>query len=399
MVTLVKHEWHSHDRQYAIELDEALLSEIYPDLDDDEIANMLEQIENGDITVDEVVEAAYENDVELEWDFQYDDCWTDRKGGYDVTYELGDDSSWHEPEKEPDPTHKCTKCKWKGSKYETQTQYLREDGTVIENYFESDEDSHSTKDVCPMCDSELELTEEGARKEEEYKKLVAELDSMDVEEDDSTIESTHPAGEYTIRIWGRTREIGVGKITKEQYDYWSDEEREYDLAEALNENFDYDENETPEKARFESPYYDYNEVHSIYGFDDDDTVMTITNSDGEEIYNGSLISFFDEVHGEEDSRWEVSDETEELYPQYLGKGYFVYWTQGGKGSCLQTTIDTGTDEFDLKKLRYKYWDVEGNSIVTNLEYNGQELYDEGMDSEHDNWRGQWSDYSVHWNKE
>ena len=32
MVTIVKHEWHQHDRQYAIELDEALLSEIYPDL-------------------------------------------------------------------------------------------------------------------------------------------------------------------------------------------------------------------------------------------------------------------------------------------------------------------------------------------------------------------------------
>ena len=38
MVTIVKHEWHQHDRQYAIELDEALLSEIYPDLDEDEIS-------------------------------------------------------------------------------------------------------------------------------------------------------------------------------------------------------------------------------------------------------------------------------------------------------------------------------------------------------------------------
>ncbi len=176
MVTLVKHEWHQHDRQYAIELDEALLSEIYPDLDDDEIANMLEQIENGEISVDEVIEAAYDNDVEIEWDFQYDDCWTDRKGGYEITYELGDESSWIEPDKEPEPTHKCTKCRWTGSKYQTQTQYLREDGTVIENYFESDEDSHSTKDVCPMCDSDVELTEEGKTQDQHYKDLMAELD-------------------------------------------------------------------------------------------------------------------------------------------------------------------------------------------------------------------------------
>ena len=179
MVTLVKHEWHQVDSQFALELDEALLSEIYPDLDDDEIANMLEQIENGEISVDEVVEAAYDNDVELNWDRQYDDWWTDRKGGYDVTYELGDESSWHEPDAPPEPTHKCTKCRWTGSKYETANQYLREDGSVISDYFESDEDSHSTRDVCPMCDSDVELTEEGQKREEEYKKLMAELGNMD----------------------------------------------------------------------------------------------------------------------------------------------------------------------------------------------------------------------------
>ena len=33
MVTIVKHEWHSHDRQYAIELDEAQLQEIYPEME------------------------------------------------------------------------------------------------------------------------------------------------------------------------------------------------------------------------------------------------------------------------------------------------------------------------------------------------------------------------------
>ena len=38
MVTIVKHEWHQTDRQYAMEIDEDLLSEIYPDLDEDEIA-------------------------------------------------------------------------------------------------------------------------------------------------------------------------------------------------------------------------------------------------------------------------------------------------------------------------------------------------------------------------
>ena len=90
MVTIVKHEWHQVDSQFEISLDESLLSEIYPDLDEDEISEKLAQIESGEISVDEIVEEALNNNVDLEWDRTYDDWWTERKGGYEVTYELGE---------------------------------------------------------------------------------------------------------------------------------------------------------------------------------------------------------------------------------------------------------------------------------------------------------------------
>ena len=91
MVTLVKHEWHSVDSQFEIELDEDLLSEIYPDLDEDEITALLKQIEDGEVDIDEVIDEASANDVDVEWDRVYDDWWTERKGGYDVTYEVKSD--------------------------------------------------------------------------------------------------------------------------------------------------------------------------------------------------------------------------------------------------------------------------------------------------------------------
>ncbi len=56
MVTVVKHEWHQVDSQFAFELEKDLLEEIYPDMDEDEITSMLEQIENGEISVDELSE-------------------------------------------------------------------------------------------------------------------------------------------------------------------------------------------------------------------------------------------------------------------------------------------------------------------------------------------------------
>jgi hypothetical protein len=72
-------------------LDEATLAEIYPDLDEDEVSVLMAQIEAGEIDIEDLVNDAMDNDVDLEWDRTYDDWWTERKGGFEVTYELGDD--------------------------------------------------------------------------------------------------------------------------------------------------------------------------------------------------------------------------------------------------------------------------------------------------------------------
>lgn len=167
MVTIVKHEWHSVDSQFAFELDETILSEIYPDKDEDEISELLVQIETGYVSVEDIVNDAWENGVEIEWDRQYDDWYSDRKGGYEITYELGDEDSWHTPPEEKPPTHKCTKCRWKGGRYDSATLYHRADNSVIENYYDTEEECDHTSDVCPMCDSTLELTEEGIKDEQE----------------------------------------------------------------------------------------------------------------------------------------------------------------------------------------------------------------------------------------
>lgn len=167
MVTLVKHEWHQVDAQFAYELDADKLSEIYPELDESEIEAMLQQIADGEVDLECLLQDAYDNDVEIEWDRQYDDWWTDRKGGYEVTFEVGDDSSWVDNTPEPD-THKCTKCKWTGGSYDGAWVWEDKDGKELEE----------SKQVCPMCDSDLELTPEGVVAEEEKKKRMAEIDAM-----------------------------------------------------------------------------------------------------------------------------------------------------------------------------------------------------------------------------
>jgi hypothetical protein len=174
MVTLVKHEWHQVDAQFAYELDADKLSEIYPGLDEDEIATMLQQIEDGEIDVEEVVNYAYETGVEIEWDRQYDDWWTDRKGGYEVTFELGDESSWVTPDTPPEPTHKCTNCKWTGQSYDAEWKWEDDKGNELDE----------AKHVCPYCESSIELTEAGVLKENEGKRRLAEIEAMFAEDEE-----------------------------------------------------------------------------------------------------------------------------------------------------------------------------------------------------------------------
>jgi hypothetical protein len=89
MVQVVKSEWHQVEKRYDYELDEILLSEIYPDLSEDEIAQLLQNLESGDASIEDIIEDAWENDVDIEWNYMdEDDWWTDRKGGYEVTYEV-----------------------------------------------------------------------------------------------------------------------------------------------------------------------------------------------------------------------------------------------------------------------------------------------------------------------
>lgn len=428
MVTVVKSEWHQVEKRYGIKIDADMLTEIYPELDEDEIEAKLAALDSGEEDVEEVINEAWNNSVDIDWDYlNEDDWWTDRKGGYDVTYKV---EEWEVREDYVSPiTHKCTKCKWTGSQYDAQWSWEDSDGKELDEAIK----------ICPMCDSATELTDVGVEEEAKdaaNKAKWANLKEDEVEEDDENVgtppsdeemkeqlaalvteqvakwpfdkEATteepevlpnYPAGEYTIRIWGRTREIGVGKISKQQYEHWSHEDHNDDLSDAMNESYDYDENDTPKKARFDGAYYEYQDVHSFWGFDEDDTHMTITDESGEEIYDGTLDGFISEAHGDNDSRWDATEEVEELYPpHYLGKGYFVVWTQGGKGSCIQTTIDTEGKEFDPRKLKYTTWDIEGSSCVNRLKYDDVELDDYGMDSEHDNWRGQWSQFDVYHNK-
>jgi len=86
---VIKSEWHQVEKRYAIDIDENLINEIYEDATVEEIEEIIRQLKDGELEVSSIIEDAWTNDVAIDWDWlDEDDWWTDRKGGYDVTYEV-----------------------------------------------------------------------------------------------------------------------------------------------------------------------------------------------------------------------------------------------------------------------------------------------------------------------
>ena len=90
MVQVVKSEWHQVEKRYGIEIDRTFFGEIYSDIEDEaEIDLMYLQFESGELDADEVMQKAWDESVDIDWDWlDEDDWWTDRKGGYEVTYQV-----------------------------------------------------------------------------------------------------------------------------------------------------------------------------------------------------------------------------------------------------------------------------------------------------------------------
>jgi hypothetical protein len=86
---IIKSEWHQVEKRFSLEFTRDMLDEIYPDAAPDELDLKYILIEAGEITVSEVMRDAWNKDVDIDWEWlDEDDWWTDRKGGYEVTYKV-----------------------------------------------------------------------------------------------------------------------------------------------------------------------------------------------------------------------------------------------------------------------------------------------------------------------
>lgn len=175
---------------------------------------------------------------------------------------------------------------------------------------------------------------------------------------------------YKIEIYSRGIDVGIGTITKEQYEYWS-ERPTGDLDDVLNDNFDYDENETPEEAKMDRNYYnEYEDVFFGFGPDFSYNEMIIKDEDGNIIYMGDLSGYIESYDPEYEI--DLTDGGErDYYSQWLDPGYYVQWCQGGKGLYFDGEFET--EKFDPLKIKFLRGETDYGEILIGIKYNDEEI--------------------------
>jgi hypothetical protein len=175
---------------------------------------------------------------------------------------------------------------------------------------------------------------------------------------------------FEISLQGYGGEIAVGRISKEQYEFWKDRE---DLDEYA---YDFEnELEIPEEMKLfsDGSWYECDDLEHENGceFDSYCTVY-VYDEDGNEVFScpldySELESKGVYVDGIANDEYRVEHDSDARY-YFLG--------QSIEKGCFQTYIIEDY-KFDPAKLNFRINDIEGWNLVTGVSYMSEELDDTG----------------------
>jgi len=207
-----------------------------------------------------------------------------------------------------------------------------------------------------------------------------------------------PIRYFQFEIGGYGGESIYAKVSKEAYEFWSNKELEFTLDDYVfgPEDFiDYHKELKDSPANFlyhkDDDYYDEwyemgTEVEHCYGGEYNNSWLTVEETDTEDWNSETLndvMSCIDLNVLVEDMEvaYDCSDFDLDEFADKDGHNYILYAMSTEKGQFWNTTIESTTGNFDVKKLKITTQDMpNGDEIITEIEYNGEILDNNGGDT-------------------
>ena len=177
-------------------------------------------------------------------------------------------------------------------------------------------------------------------------------------------------------------EVAMGSITKEQFDYWYDNENFEEYMGNLGFDIEEANKDVPKEAQFDREFYEYEDIGHMNGPEYADSQYIVIS---EVDKNGLPL--------EDENGNFVEDETVDM-ADFEKRGakitcaaehnagsdsckdkYFVFGQYFNKGGwSAEETIKTGPDGFDFKKLKITYENFDGFAVFSDFVYDGKDYY-------------------------
>jgi len=177
-------------------------------------------------------------------------------------------------------------------------------------------------------------------------------------------------------------EVAMGTITKDQYDYWSDNDGFEEYMGQVDFDAEDANKEIPKRAQFDQPFYEYGDICHMSGPEwDDSQTMYIEemDKDGKPLENedGGYVQDIQHDFGDLESLGAevVCDEEHNASSKSCENEYYVFGQYFNKGGWhTPDIIKTGPDGIELDKLKIRYTNADGFKVFNDIEYNGEAYY-------------------------
>lgn len=176
---------------------------------------------------------------------------------------------------------------------------------------------------------------------------------------------------YSIQLWGYGGEYVMGTVDRKIYDYFKS--RRLSLSDFAWDSDYAEENDIPEDMWPFEPgsWYECDNMGHVSGVDRNSGTLQVSSETGDTVYEISLES----IDGSDGSP-EASC-SDEVWIDSRDPGTVVFiGVSSEKGTFYEGEFEL-TQPFDASKLCIYYDEIDGNEIISSVEYDGEDIDNNG----------------------
>lgn len=200
---------------------------------------------------------------------------------------------------------------------------------------------------------------------------------------------------YEISVYGRGGEFALGTVTKEQYNFWKNdnevmsvlkgfENAEDAFADYIIDTYEYEDDESiPEQAKFDDNWHEHDDIYHMFGanyYSSWINIVQLGEIGEEDLLNETMEDFCENIVKQTPEWTEDPD-----YPQD-GETYVLESVSSEKGQFIHSVLEIN-EPIDFTKFKvYISESYDDETLVSDISYNDEPLENEGGDT---NGKGLW----------